>query len=277
MVFRRGPGVADFLAWWGRVLETGSRVNPSAGYFVDQMWFQHAPGFVESCVEIRHAGYNVGHWNLMQRAIQFVDGEYRVGDEPLRFFHRSGADLDNSEQVSRHDPRLRIQDHPGLSRLLRDHDHAIERSRWVGSTDLRNLRYSYGFLGDGLEIPLAWRRAYARMYPESQAADRRSRFELETSPCNSLARGVPAYDGVALTDLIHDLWRSEPYLQARFDIGSRVGQSALFRWLADEDDGARWRVLEAEAVWRSGPLRGLLRAVVSELVRRGRLWIGIAR
>ena len=262
---RRDPAVASFLAWWGRTLKTKSRVSVAQGYFVDQSWFQYAPSFVDGCIEIRHPGYNVGHWNLAQRSVRFSNGEYWVGDVPLRCFHRSGADLDNPDEISRHEPRFRRKEHKALGKLLSEHDRSLAHSRWIGATDLRSLRYSYGFLRNGAEIPLAWRRAYAHVHPNGQRTHYQALFTAGASPCNSPAKNVPAYDGIVVTELIHEIWQKDADVRSRFDIHEQAGQIALCRWLSDQDDPS-W--LRREMARRSRSLRWLLRSTLIELWRR---------
>lgn len=280
LTVRRDLAVASFLTWWGQTLETESKIELSEGYFVDQSWLQYAPSFVDGCIEIRHHGYNVGHWNLAQRLIRFSDGHYLVGDAPLRFFHRSGANLETPDGISRYAPRFRRTEHEMLGKLLNEHDQHLTQSRQIGATDLQGLDYSYGVFRDGSNIPLAWRRAYARANTNGQRPDYEELFVAGASPCNSTAENVPAYDGVVVSELIYEIWSNNLYLQRRFDINERAGQVDLCRWLSDQDAASRMRELEADLIarldqirnleQRSRSLRWLLRSTLIELLRRVR-------
>ena len=43
------------------------RVDPRWGYFVDQRWFDLAPGFLTDLAIVRDPEYNVAYWNLHSR------------------------------------------------------------------------------------------------------------------------------------------------------------------------------------------------------------------
>jgi hypothetical protein len=223
---RRDNSLMGFLGWWSRTLETACKVDHEAGYFVDQTWLQHAPGFLEGFKEIRHPGYNVGHWNLAQRMIAFSEGRYTANGLPLRFFHRSGADLTSPELISSHGPPIRRADLPALDALLRDHDRLLAEE-----VNLRALRYDYARLRDGTEIPPAWRRAYALNHPQPEPRTYDDVF-APGAACNSPAPDVRQHDGAVVTALMHVVWRCDATLQARFDLDTRDGQLGLSAWLA---------------------------------------------
>lgn len=230
LAVRRDGALMEFLGWWGRTLETACKVDHEAGYFVDQSWLQHAPGFLEGFRELRHPGYNVGHWNLAQRPLTRTNSGYTVNGLPLRFFHRSGADVAKPELISGHGPPLRRADVPTLDELLRAHDRLLAETRHAGSADLRAARYGYEALRDGTVIPVAWRRAYALTYPQTQHGSCDDLF-APGARHNSPAPDVPAHDGVVITPLMHDLWRRDTTLRERFDLNSAEGQRGLAQWL----------------------------------------------
>jgi hypothetical protein len=239
---RKTPEVLSFLKWLADTLEIEAKVDLSDGYFVDQSWFQHAPGFVDGFAEIRHDGYNVGHWNFEQRPIR-VDGDaYRANGEPLRFFHRSGADLDMPGQISRFAPHLHRRDHPGVDCLLGEHDAMLAQGRYAGGIDLRALKYHYGRFHDGSDIPLAARRAYALRYPHGQSQWKDELFAAGTHPCNRRAKDVPALPGIVITELMNEIWENDPKLKGDFDLRFETGQEALCAWLAASDEAGRLRV-----------------------------------
>jgi hypothetical protein len=256
---RRDTELMNFLGWWSRTLETACKVDHERGYFADQTWLQHAPGFLDGFREIRHAGYNVGHWNLAQRTIALREGSYTASGLPLRFFHRSGANLADPELISGHGPPLRRADFPALDILLRDHDRLL-----ADGTDLCALRYDYARLRDGREIPLAWRRAYALAHPQTRHCAYDDLF-TPGAACNSPAPDLRAHDGIVVTSLMHDVWRRDTTLQARFDLGTREGQFGFCVWLA-ANMPSRLRAAEME-------IASLRQSVAALQAKRSPLWM----
>ncbi len=59
----RGPEIDALIDWWTARLRRDCRVDPVYGYFVDQRWFDLAPGFVSDFAIVREPQYNVAYWN----------------------------------------------------------------------------------------------------------------------------------------------------------------------------------------------------------------------
>jgi hypothetical protein len=86
----RQSGDADrFLEWWMDRLETYCYTDLNRGLYLDQKWVDFALCLVDVHV-LRHHGYNVTRWNAPGRIIEGDEGQFRVGEEPLRFIHFSG-------------------------------------------------------------------------------------------------------------------------------------------------------------------------------------------
>ena len=64
-----GREVEDLLDWWADRLERDCRVDPKWGYFVDQRWFDLAPGFLSDVAIVRDPEFNVAYWNLCSRRL----------------------------------------------------------------------------------------------------------------------------------------------------------------------------------------------------------------
>jgi hypothetical protein len=57
----------DFIAWWGRqMIEPG---NLAQDWFFDQGWLDLVPSYFPDTAILRHAGYNVAFWNLLERRL----------------------------------------------------------------------------------------------------------------------------------------------------------------------------------------------------------------
>jgi hypothetical protein len=90
LALSRGAAADAFLKWWQRMLLHDCRVDVDRGYVGDQRWLDLVPGMFDGVHVVRHAGWNVGRWNLDRRPVTTVDGQVRVAGVPLVFFHYSG-------------------------------------------------------------------------------------------------------------------------------------------------------------------------------------------
>ena len=91
---RRTDAMLRVLDWWDARLREYCYADHFDGLHTDQKWMDYAPVyFRDELVIIPHYGANVSHWNLIERPLTQVDGEYRAGRDPLIFFHFSGFDF----------------------------------------------------------------------------------------------------------------------------------------------------------------------------------------
>ncbi len=151
------PEVERLLGWWSDRLQRDCRVDPIWGYFVDQRWFDLAPGFVSDLAIVREPQYNVAYWNLHDRRLAHSDDGYSVNDRPLAFFHFSGFDPAHPLILSRHQDRIDVSADPVLSRLLGDYAAEVLGE---GHADSRHWPYGYGALGDGTRLDATLRSLY---------------------------------------------------------------------------------------------------------------------
>ncbi|MGF7185244.1 hypothetical protein GGQ84_001330 [Desulfitispora alkaliphila] len=89
---KRGLDSEEFLSWWSRRCDKYSYIDFRKGLFLDQKWLDFAQCYFP-VHSLKHSGYNVGFWNLDER--QFFkneNGEYRINNEQLIFFHFSHVD-----------------------------------------------------------------------------------------------------------------------------------------------------------------------------------------
>jgi hypothetical protein len=91
----------DMLDWWWGHLRDECLYDPLAGLFVDQKWMDIGATLFQAG-SLRHAGYNVGLGNLVERPIaQDADGYYiaSTGDR-LRLFHFHAFDSSSPRNLS---------------------------------------------------------------------------------------------------------------------------------------------------------------------------------
>ncbi|HTA05994.1 MAG TPA: methyltransferase domain-containing protein [Solirubrobacteraceae bacterium] len=138
--------VDTLLRWWRERLLNDCRVDPLNGYFVDQRWFDLAPGLVSDHAIVREPQFNLAYWNLHSRELEH-DGEgYRVDGEPLAFFHFSGFDPSSPDVLSRHQSRIEVQPATALARICSEY---AEATIEAGYEEARRWPYSYRELPSG--------------------------------------------------------------------------------------------------------------------------------
>jgi len=99
---RNSPEVIRAVDWWSRRLVHDCVIDLPRGVFVDQKWADLFPAFITHVMVIHDPGYNVAYWNIAQRRIEMIDGEWYVNRRRLRFAHFSGNSLADPEILSRH-------------------------------------------------------------------------------------------------------------------------------------------------------------------------------
>ena len=107
----RHPQINRILSWWQSHLLYDCRIAKHEGIFVDQKWMEFAPSLFDDVCILRHPGYNIAYWNLMQREVRSSAGGYLVNGLPLRFFHFSGLNARDPRPL----PALPVRrQYPGL-------------------------------------------------------------------------------------------------------------------------------------------------------------------
>ena len=102
VAMREGPDARRLVAWWAHRLEFDCRIDIPAGLFVDQKWADLIPALIDRVAVLRHPGYNVAYWNVLDRSVWCSPAGWVVNEQPLRFVHFSGHDLTRPEVFSRH-------------------------------------------------------------------------------------------------------------------------------------------------------------------------------
>ncbi len=224
------PEVERLLDWWSQRLLRDCRVDPVWGYFVDQRWFDLAPGFLEDFAIARDPQYNLAYWNLHQHRLEQVDGGYLVDGQPLCFFHFSGFDPDRPLVLSRHQNRIDVLAEPALEQLLAGYATELIAAGHLSS---RKWPYSYARLGDGSDVDDVLRDLYDE-YVDEQPAEVRSPFELQGARdfkrwSQSQAPGAPA----GINRVLYRLYESRPDLQAAYSGRHGPDTAGLQSWARD--------------------------------------------
>jgi hypothetical protein len=146
-----------FLKWWQRRVYDNCVKEPLKGLFVDQKWLELALGFFDGILILRDQGYNVAFWNMGQRALTLVDGKYFISDRPLRFFHFSGYDPDNMNQISKHQDRFTLKDMPRYLALFENYRKLLDSK---GYQAVKQWPWAYDCFDNGIRIPEPARAIY---------------------------------------------------------------------------------------------------------------------
>jgi hypothetical protein len=143
---RASDDVARLLCWWRQRLLHDCRIDPFNGYFVDQRWFDLAPGFVSERALVRDPEFNLAYWNLPMRHLTH-DGGYSVEGRELAFFHFSGFDADAPATLSRYQSRVSVEPGTALARICTEYAEALLAA---GYRTAKHWPYSYGQLPIGV-------------------------------------------------------------------------------------------------------------------------------
>ncbi|HEY8490962.1 MAG TPA: methyltransferase domain-containing protein, partial [Dehalococcoidia bacterium] len=235
-------GLADsevtraFLWWWQDRCYNGCRMAVEEGMHVDQKWIDLAPAFFEGFHVLTHPGYNVAYWNLHERRISFRDGRVWVNGQPGYFFHFSGFDPDNPEQISRHQDRFRLSTLNHATRKL------FERYRLLmldaGYEECRGWPYAFDRFANGVRIPEAARRLVFTMEDEDR---RRLGDPFEVTPdretffgwLNGRAEEDPNPEAPPVSRLWLHLYRLRRDVQEVFPDLFGAHREAFLRWAAE--------------------------------------------
>ena len=216
-----------FVEWWGRRLETQACADLARNLFTDQRWCDLAPCFLNRLHVFKRPGYNVAYWNLTERTLSQVSGQWRVNGEPLAFFHFSGINVANDNVVSKHQNRFEWDDLPTFKPLFDDYRSALLEEGWEQT---KGWSYAYAKTNDGKPIPSIVRRLYRETYPSSQALARANVSERLRDLCNSASGAVPSDSRSPITSLMEMIYRQRPDLQAAFNLGTREGRVDFQGW-----------------------------------------------
>ncbi|HYK37958.1 group 1 glycosyl transferase [Alloacidobacterium sp.] len=155
------PETIAFLDWWEeRCLSLGYS-EARTGLFVDQKWVNLAPVFFDKVLTLKHAGCNVAYWNLFERRLASDTTGWLVNkDIPLIFFHYSGVELSDGDNISsKSRTKLTFAERPDLKDLFSEYKKCVQHN----TQDIKEYDYSFGKFTDGTPVSLLARRVYASL------------------------------------------------------------------------------------------------------------------
>lgn len=223
--FRRSEGVEEVLRWWARRLRYQCINAQNEGIFVDQKFMDLVPGFLPDVTILRNTTLNAAYWNLFQRHLEGNDeAGWLMDGEPLIFFHFSGYDPRNSQQLSKHTSMFSEENGEALLDLLEDYKDDL-KDNGLYSTPKAN--YAYGSFENGAKIP-----TFARHYFRDQHLtwDGNPFTNFQDYLDQPALGTAEAADGLMCTNLMQALWQTSDYLKATYDVGTSAGVAGLAEW-----------------------------------------------
>lgn len=125
VAFKKAPEVIDFLYWLDETLKTKCKTTSQT--YLDQSWLNFMPCFIKQTHVMRHEGTNVAYWNMFQRGMHKTKEGWRMKrGEYLHSFQYSGLDLENPENVSKHQNRYRLEKDSELYGFLKDYSDRVK-------------------------------------------------------------------------------------------------------------------------------------------------------
>lgn len=117
---KRGDHSRHMLEWWCNRLRDHCLLDTENGYFVDQLWMNHAPVFFEAVSVSKDPGLNVAHWNLHERTLSRNEqGDWRVnGERALVFYHFSSYQPGTESGMGRHSRIFSLENRPEMKPLF---------------------------------------------------------------------------------------------------------------------------------------------------------------
>jgi len=218
-----------FVEWWGRRLETQADADFARNLFTDQRWCDLAPCFLDRLHVLKNPGYNVAYWNLTERVITQLRGEWQANGEPLAFFHFSGVDAGRENIVSKHQDRFKWEDIPACKPLFDDYRQALLQAGWERS---KTWAYAYGKTKEGLRIPSVVRQLYRLNYPNSQSFVATSITNELINLCNANSSVLPDESATPITRLMELIHQQRPDLQSAFKLDTYAGRAGFSAWYA---------------------------------------------
>jgi hypothetical protein len=148
---KNGPTARELLDWWMTKLHTDCIVDIPRGLFVDQKWIDLVPGFFPDHKILYEPGYNAAYWNLHERPITQVNGDWLADGQPLHFFHFSGYSPFAPLQLSKHQSRHQLGGMPTLKRLTDFYGRVLLEN---GYDESSSWPYAFETLANGVHLPL---------------------------------------------------------------------------------------------------------------------------
>ncbi|MBC8078374.1 MAG: hypothetical protein H7Y32_20010 [Chloroflexales bacterium] len=225
------PEARRFLNWWQDRLAEHCRHAVSEGMHYEQRWLDLVPGYFDSVHIVRDPGFNIGHWNLPERQLLFDGERAQIDGQACRFMRFSGFDPDQPQALTRYNAHLSLASIGPATALVTRYHTLLEAA---GYQETSAWPYAYGRFDNGVPIPDAARRLYARLGAQHDAfgdpfdsAGRTSFFAWLQQNAD-----LPADPAAPISHLWHDIYQQRADLQAAFPDLAGADRHAFVEWVA---------------------------------------------
>lgn len=129
---KRSESTTKFLHWWQQRLGNQGYLRYDLGMGSDQLWLNFVPLFFEGVHIETDKGFNVGYWNLHERSISEQGHSFMINEQtPLKFFHFSGYNLNQSELLSKHQNRWNFKNRPDVMAVFEAYRTALQGQNYT--------------------------------------------------------------------------------------------------------------------------------------------------
>ena len=222
----KSSSALKLLDWWDEHMKADCRVDLEHGLFVDQKFMDLAPAYVERAKILRHPGYNVAYWNLLNRKIVRSEDGWFANGQPLYFFHFSGVIPGDPSVFSKHQDRFTPDTIGDVKTALETYLSELENnnhSTWSA------IRYAYDFFKSGTRIPSLYRKLYAQ-HNQPNGISRDEAFAFDKDVFNTGSDETLQIGTITVTRAMYAIWQLRPDLQSAFPLTTNAGRVSFARW-----------------------------------------------
>ena len=217
----------DFLEWWKEKLYNFCWMNPEEGFHVDQKWVENVPNLFKNVYVIKHPGYNVAYWNLMERDVRIDNGKLSVNEKPLYFFHFSGFVAENIEIVSKHQNRFKLNQLENLRPLFELYRDMIIENNYLQS---KNFNCKFSYFENGIKIPDEARKIFNKTIKNSKNFSNPFSIKSKNSFFQFLNEVIDDKKPV-ITRLWYEIYKERKDLHEVFPYPLERDRDDFFNWL----------------------------------------------
>lgn len=118
----------EFIKWWQERLKVYCYMDKKETFYVDQIWVNFVPALFDKVYILREPIYNMAWWNLSERKLIELNGEYYVNNSShkLMFFHFSGYKPGSNKMIGRIDnDDYSFEKRPDLKKIFFEYEHSL--------------------------------------------------------------------------------------------------------------------------------------------------------
>jgi hypothetical protein len=121
----------EMTEWWEKRLRKKAFINFEKGLFTDQIWINLVPIFYQNVKILLDKGYNVAYWNLHERFIKKINGNYFINEaHPLVFFHFSGFSPLHPEILSQFQNNISMERRQDISDIFHEYTSVLMNGKY---------------------------------------------------------------------------------------------------------------------------------------------------